>query len=101
MVGLKAPIPGTGWRCEICHNSADGAVAIICNNCIDKIKKTAEHSKEWANEFDTKLLRYVIRGVPMAGEIQSVEGLEEFRCDPIKHAIIEQKELKKAKGQLN
>jgi hypothetical protein len=32
-LGVKAPIPGTGWACFLCHLPPDGAVAVVCDDC--------------------------------------------------------------------
>ena len=32
-LNLKAPIPGTGWSCVVCGLPADGAIAVICDDC--------------------------------------------------------------------
>ena len=32
-LNMKAPIPGTGWSCFVCHLPADGAIAVICDDC--------------------------------------------------------------------
>lgn len=29
-----APIPGTGWGCIVCDLPSDGAVAVICDDCL-------------------------------------------------------------------
>ena len=30
-----APVPGTGWGCVVCGLTADGAMAVICDSCLD------------------------------------------------------------------
>ncbi|WP_218080918.1 hypothetical protein [Anthocerotibacter panamensis] len=30
----KAPIPGTGWGCTVCGLPQDGALAILCDQCL-------------------------------------------------------------------
>ncbi|MEH2164545.1 MAG: hypothetical protein V7K38_26715 [Nostoc sp.] len=34
----KALIPGTGWSCFVCGIPADGAIAIVCDNCLAQIE---------------------------------------------------------------
>ena len=36
MIALKkrAPVPGTGWGCAQCGLPADGAMAVICDECL-------------------------------------------------------------------
>ena|ERR1700678_357868 len=31
----RAPEPGTGWGCQICHLARDGAVAAVCDHCLE------------------------------------------------------------------
>lgn len=35
MLHFKAPIPGTGWGCFVCHLPSDGALAVLCDGCIE------------------------------------------------------------------
>lgn len=35
MLPYKAPVAGTGWGCVVCHLPADGAVAAICDACLE------------------------------------------------------------------
>lgn len=30
----RAPIPGTGWGCLVCDLPADGALAVVCDDCL-------------------------------------------------------------------
>jgi len=34
MMGVRAPVAGTGWGCETCHIPNDGAVAVVCDACM-------------------------------------------------------------------
>lgn len=34
MLPRPAPVPGTGWGCVVCDLPSDGAVAVICDDCI-------------------------------------------------------------------
>jgi hypothetical protein len=34
MLDRKAPVPGTGWGCVICDLPSDGAVAVMCDECL-------------------------------------------------------------------
>lgn len=34
MLDLRAPVPGTGWGCMVCGLSLDGAVAVVCDDCM-------------------------------------------------------------------
>ena len=33
---LRAPQPGTGWGCVVCHLPLDGALAVVCDECKKK-----------------------------------------------------------------
>ncbi len=33
-VDRRAPIPGTGWGCVECHLPMDGALAVVCDDCV-------------------------------------------------------------------
>jgi len=35
MLPQKAPIPGTGWGCVVCKLSGDGAIALVCDRCVE------------------------------------------------------------------
>ena len=34
MLEQKAPAPGSGWGCLVCNLPVDGAVAVICDDCL-------------------------------------------------------------------
>jgi hypothetical protein len=36
MLQHKAPIPGTGWGCLVCNLPNDGALAVVCDECIGR-----------------------------------------------------------------
>lgn len=33
ILGVRAPVAGTGWGCFACHLPLDGAVAVLCETC--------------------------------------------------------------------
>jgi hypothetical protein len=33
MLPFRAPEPGKGWGCVLCHLPNDGAVAVLCDDC--------------------------------------------------------------------
>lgn len=41
MLPLRAPVPGTGWGCVVCHLPADGAVAVLCDACVGEAPRYA------------------------------------------------------------
>lgn len=70
MLPEKAPMPGTGWGCFVCGLEADGAMAVICDACLDS---QAE-------------VRFVISGYAtdcLRIEREQLHGLHEH--DPEKH----------------
>ncbi len=32
----RAPVPGTGWGCAQCNLPGDGAIAVLCDECLEK-----------------------------------------------------------------
>lgn len=32
---VRAPVPGTGWGCFVCGAPMDGAVAVLCDACLE------------------------------------------------------------------
>lgn len=37
-----APVPGTGWGCAVCRLPSDGAVAVVCDECLPKLQAGEE-----------------------------------------------------------
>jgi hypothetical protein len=35
MLNVKGTLPGYGWGCFVCGLSTDGAVAVICDECLE------------------------------------------------------------------
>ncbi len=52
MLHQKAPMPGRGWACLICGLPPDGAVAVLCDRCMEPYQSGASR------------LRFVCRGYP-------------------------------------
>src|SRR6516225_8672303 len=52
MLDQKAPEAGTGWGCVVCHIPNDGAVAVVCDSCLEENRK----------------ILYACKGVPYKGE---------------------------------
>jgi hypothetical protein len=66
----KGPMPGRGWSCLVCGLPADGAVAVICDRCV---QSAAE-------------IREVCAGFPTDGGRVPIEALlGEHRHDLAKH----------------
>ena len=32
---FRSPTPGFGWGCVVCHLPSDGAVAVLCDACLE------------------------------------------------------------------
>lgn len=37
MLHFRAPVPATGWGCVVCGLPPDGAVAVLCDGCLDRV----------------------------------------------------------------
>jgi len=35
MLNYRAPIAGTGWGCAVCDLAPDGAIAVLCDDCVN------------------------------------------------------------------
>jgi hypothetical protein len=42
MLHLKAPVPRTGWGCFVCGLANDGALAVICDDCLSHAREATE-----------------------------------------------------------
>lgn len=70
MLEYKAPTPGTGWGCRECGLEQDGALAVLCDDCIEKRAPI-----RWACLGDPARLGRV--------EVEQLTGLHQ--CDLSKH----------------
>jgi hypothetical protein len=41
MLSRRAPVPGTGWGCAVCGLPSDGAVAVLCDGCMEFVEAGA------------------------------------------------------------
>jgi hypothetical protein len=71
MLAQRAPVPGTGWGCFQCGLPLDGAVAVLCDECL---------------EASLPML-FVCVGRPGEGKRMPIEGLtnEVFDHDLSRH----------------
>lgn len=70
MLDQKAPIPETGWGCFQCGLPQNGALAVLCDDCIENI---------------APILRAYL-GDPASQERIEIERLSgPHRCDLAKH----------------
>ncbi|WP_373525075.1 hypothetical protein [Nostoc sp.] len=58
MLQKKAPVPGTGWGCLVCGVPSDGAVAVVCNDCLARLDKQPDVIKEIIYGYPTEKKRY-------------------------------------------
>ena len=63
MLEQKAPVAGTGWMCLVCGLPPDGAVAVVCDQCL----ALQEHGR--------RPIRFAVSGYPASGERVPVEYL--------------------------
>lgn len=52
MLNRKCPIPGHGWGCVVCNLPPDGAMAVLCDTCLDIYEK------------DESALKFACKGYP-------------------------------------
>lgn len=70
MLHYRAPVPGTGWGCITCGLNANGAVAVLCDDCL------LTHAE----------IKAVCHGYPGAGQRVAIKSLTEpFGHDLSKH----------------
>lgn len=75
----RSPIPGTGWGCTVCGLNADGALAVLCDECIS------------ATEDPIPKLGWVVYGWVNSGERIAIEDAptEAFEHDEGQHTEYE------------
>ncbi len=52
MLDKKSPIPNTGWGCLTCGLPYDGAIAVVCDDCLQKLQSGQD------------ILKYAVLGYP-------------------------------------
>lgn len=76
MLPFKAKTPGSGWGCFQCGLPMDGAVAVLCDDCIGKYENGTP-------------IKYAVDGYPFENRRIPVEELTEpFKHDLSKHPEI-------------
>jgi len=68
MLDRKGPVPGRGWGCLVCDLPLDGAVAVLCDDCL------ANRAGE---------IRFVCNGCPKDGRLP----IEELAFEPFEHRM--------------
>jgi hypothetical protein len=77
LVTKRAPVPGTGWGCVVCHLPQDGAIAVICGKCAEACPDQAEAERR---------LKFVCHGYVMKlSRAPASEASEPFNHDPAYH----------------
>lgn len=75
MLHRLAPTPGTGWGCMVCNLPANGAIAVLCNACLNS----------------SAPLRFVVSGLAADQQRIPIEDLPvgEFKHDEAAHRSYE------------
>ncbi len=74
MLDKKAVVAGHGWGCFVCSLASDGAVAVVCDDCFDKMN---------SGEVG---LKFASRGYPsIDGRVPIEELTDDFGHDMSKH----------------
>lgn len=78
MIARRAPVPRTGWGCYVCELKNDGAIAVLCNACVQKAPEV---------EFLD-----VCHGYPSEGRRSAYAALdpEPFEHDRTRHEAFEE-----------
>lgn len=53
MLNFRTMIPGHGWGCFVCHLPSDGATAVLCDDCYERMERGEED-----------VIRFACRGYP-------------------------------------
>ena len=81
MMHFTSPIEGVGWGCVICGLPADGAVAVLCDDCIEE-----------GRQHQGDEIKSVVLGYPENGERIGVDEYQhrDFDHSPDLHRIYEE-----------
>jgi hypothetical protein len=75
MLNQLSPIPGKGWGCFACGLPRNGAVAVVCDDCLDGF-----------GDLVVSELRFACRGYPgKDGRVPIEELTGEFDHNVLKH----------------
>lgn len=50
MLSKHAPVAGTGWGCVVCGLPSDGAIAVVCDACVDASVEITEVCDGWVQD---------------------------------------------------
>jgi hypothetical protein len=74
MLDKLSPIPGRGWGCFACGISLNGAIAVVCDLCLEQL------------QADLVELKFACRGYPgKDGRVPIGELTQEFHHNVLKH----------------
>lgn len=86
MLNLLSPTPGHGWGCVVCGVPADGAVAVVCDACVEECGENGDVIKD--------RLRWVCTGYPASeGRTPIQEATGFFDHDRAGHPELSNGEL--------
>jgi len=74
-VERRAPVPGTGWGCLVCNLPYDGAMAVVCDDCLPVMGGHMELKEVIAGNPAEKK-RVAFSELP-AGEFRHIEEIHE------------------------
>lgn len=76
-VAKKAPTPGRGWGCLVCELPNDGAIAVLCDVCCEKVQAGAAP-------------KFACQGYPATdGRVLFTELQGEHKHDRVRHAQLD------------
>jgi hypothetical protein len=78
MLDKMAPIPGKGWGCYQCYLPLDGALAVLCDSCLEKVQKGEAEIKMAVSGYPAENVRV---------DINTLRDIDEagFHHDPALH----------------
>lgn len=50
LLPVRAPVPGTGWGCVVCGLPSDGAIAVVCDTCLEADAPIVEAIEGYASK---------------------------------------------------
>jgi hypothetical protein len=73
MLNQLAPTPGKGWGCFVCGLPQNGAIAVVCDDCLERLGQDLE-------------LKFACRGYPGKDGRVPIEALQgEIHHNELKH----------------
>lgn len=73
MLSVRASVPGTGWGCFVCGLRPDGAITVLCDDCLEQGREAQE----------------ICRGYPVEhGRAESSSATDPYEHDETRHAAV-------------